>query len=207
MPLVGRADAALTDATIAVPDTTPSGVLDCALLSSDNCWKTTVLAAASCAPPAAATNSLVDVGTLSADGLTCTYASGTVVTFERPLVANGESDISTFTVTTDGKPCLHVLAASNGTAVTTPAGTVTVVASQDGGTVSLICPDGSTYVGTAATLSACEAGTIPGLNAGQGGVGFSDGASSIASSIRVTVTIEDANSGDGLVAFVCGTPL
>ena len=39
--------------------------LDCAWLASNNCWKTTVAAAASCVPPASET------GVLSADGTAC----------------------------------------------------------------------------------------------------------------------------------------
>lgn len=54
--------------------------LDCAWLASDNCWKTTVAAAASCVPPESS------AGQLSADGTSCTYASGTAVHFDTPVV-------------------------------------------------------------------------------------------------------------------------
>jgi hypothetical protein len=57
-----------------------SGVFDCVLVTGSNCWKTVIAAAEGCLPPSSAQ------GKLSADGKTCTYASGSVVTFASPLI-------------------------------------------------------------------------------------------------------------------------
>ena len=57
-----------------------SASLDCAYLASDNCWKTTAAAASSCLPAES------EIGMLSADGSTCTFATGDVVTFTPALV-------------------------------------------------------------------------------------------------------------------------
>lgn len=191
-------DSAPIDALILQTGDAASGVFDCELAASDNCWKTTVLAAAGCLPPSS------EMGTLSADGSTCTYPSGTVVTFASPLVVGPTATVSTFTVTTGGRQCLHYLLASNGSMLTTSAGSVSLLVSQDSQTVTLECPDGATYAGTFATLNTCEAGTIPGYGSGEGLTRIGDAAYSG----HVTLTLEDSdsNSSNGLLVFDCATP-
>jgi hypothetical protein len=175
-----------------------AGVFDCALAVSDNCWKTTVLAAADCLPPSS------EMGTLSADGLTCTYSAGMVVTFASPLVIGPSATVSTFTVTTGGEQCLHNVLASNGSTLTTSAGSATLLVSEDSQTVTLGCPNGATYAGTFATLNTCEAGTIPGYDEGEGFGRVGDAAYNG----HVTVTLEDSdsNSSNGLQVFDCASP-
>jgi len=175
-----------------------TGIFDCALAASDNCWKTTVAAAAGCLPASSET------GTLSADGLTCTYPTGTVVAFASPLVLGPAATVSTFSVTTGGRQCLHYLLASNGTTLTTSAGSVTLLVSPDSQTVTLACPDGATYVGTFATLNTCEAGTIPGYDDGEGVTRMGDAAYSG----HFTLSLEntDSNSSNGLLVFDCASP-
>jgi len=120
------------------------GSLDCAYLASDtNCWKTTGSAATSCLPDPSET------GTLSADGKTCTYASGDVVTFAAPLVlplpTNGTMTWN-FTVTTaSGASCLAFQDNGSGGFVLTVQGQTVKETTPGGLGVALVCPDGTTY--------------------------------------------------------------
>jgi hypothetical protein len=75
--------------------------LDCAWFTGDNCWKTLVQSAASCAPPEAET------GTLSEDGKSCTYAGGYDVTFDEPLTLPlDDFPPWNFVQKKDGAPCV-----------------------------------------------------------------------------------------------------
>jgi hypothetical protein len=92
------------------------GVLDCAWAAGTNCWKTAIATAANCLPPSA------EEGRFSTDGKTCTYASGTVVTFAGPL---GQGSIPSFTVTSGSKMCLGFQMSAIGgidVTLTTPGG-------------------------------------------------------------------------------------
>jgi hypothetical protein len=131
--------------------------LDCAWLASDNCWKTTAAAAASCLPATSA------MGKLSADLTTCTYPTGQVVTFDPPLTLPlPEQPLFNFSITTNGMQCFAFHQPNQGGfTMTTSAGTVTT-----GGSLaySVSCPDGSKYSTTdALELLACDAGTFGGL--------------------------------------------
>jgi hypothetical protein len=144
-------------------DADASGTFDCAWINGANCWKTAVASATGCLPPALAK------GTLSADGMTCTYASGTVVTFSSPVVL-GSSTISNFVVTTAGVQCLRYTVGTGSDTVTLPAGPVTFSGQVDGGVrvvASLTCPDGITYSGPAAELVSCQ-DNFPYLDLGEG---------------------------------------
>src|SRR5438128_302765 len=55
-----------------------SNALDCDWLMHDNCWRSTLAAAASCLP--------AGEGTFSADFGACTAPSGTQLTFDQPVV-------------------------------------------------------------------------------------------------------------------------
>jgi hypothetical protein len=120
------------------------GSLDCAYLASaDNCWKTTASAATSCLPDPSET------GTLSADGKTCTYASGEVVTFTPPLVlplpTNGSANWN-FTVTTaSGATCLAFQDSSSGGLTLTVQGQTVKETNPGGLSVGLTCPDGTSH--------------------------------------------------------------
>jgi hypothetical protein len=132
-----------------------SGTLDCAWLASDNCYKTT-LAAAMCADAPGTPAG----GTLSADGSTCTYANGKVVTFNPPLVLPlSDPPTWSFTVTMNGAMCMQytnhpqqgiVLTTSAGTASESPAGGMTIT-----------CPNGVSYTasgGNGLALLGCDGG-------------------------------------------------
>ncbi|HTQ03831.1 MAG TPA: hypothetical protein VMI54_08230 [Polyangiaceae bacterium] len=116
--------------------------LDCAWLMSNNCWKTTVAAAASCLPDPSTS------GVLSADGSTCTYASGTNVTFETPLklpVADLENQPPWhFTVTTGGQECVTYDENPNSTQTLDVQG-MTYSDKTVGIALQITCPDGSQF--------------------------------------------------------------
>jgi hypothetical protein len=117
-----------------------SAGLDCAYLASDNCWKTTASMATSCLPPAS------EIGVLSANNGTCTYASGDVVTFDAPLVFPiPDSPNWKFTITTGtGQVCLHYEDTSAGLSLTVQGQAVTERLSGLQG-LTLACPDGTSY--------------------------------------------------------------
>jgi hypothetical protein len=132
--------------------------LDCAYLASaDNCWKQSVAAAATCVPSASA------VGTLSADKKTCTYADGTVVTFDPAFDPTAKS--GSFTITSGGKQCLHFQGQEGaGLTLTTSLGTFQEAVTGVGG-VTLTCPDGSAHAGDGFSLLSCpsDGGSFGGL--------------------------------------------
>ncbi len=169
--------------------------LDCAYLAGDNCWKTTAAAATSCLPADS------EVGTLSADGKTCTYASGTVVTFASALVLPLPDTGSTnwnFTVTgADGQPCLAYKDDGNGGLTLTVQGQSVKEGAAGGLGVSLTCPDGTTYSNSNAfELFSCpDAGFLGGLP----GATWSDTSTSISLALLAT-----SSGGDsGLSVFSC----
>src|SRR5450631_1848565 len=138
-----------------------SGSLDCAYLASDNCWKTTAAAASSCLPPD------TETGVLSADGSTCTYASGDVVTFTPPLVLPLPSTPTwNFTVkTSSGASCLSYQDDGNGAITLTVQGQTVKETTPGGLSIALSCPDGKTYSNpNAFTILSCpDAGLFDGL--------------------------------------------
>lgn len=114
--------------------------LDCAWLEGDNCWKTTLVGATSCLPAEA------DSGVLSADGRTCTYASGHVVTFDEPLVlplSIDEDILFRFTLTAAGQTCLRFVETE--TSMTVTFGDQVFESSSNGVDLRFRCPDGSSY--------------------------------------------------------------
>jgi len=127
--------------------------LDCAWLDSNNCWKTTVAAAASCVPDRSTT------GTLSADGKTCTYASGTTVDFATPVVLplDFENEPAwNFTVTTGGQQCVTYDSDPNSDLTLSVQG-MTVSEKSSGFSLQITCPDGSQYAaGNALDLLNCD---------------------------------------------------
>lgn len=169
--------------------------LDCAYLTGDNCWKATASGAAACLPAQS------EVGTLSADGKTCTYASGAVVTFAAPLVLplpEGSTPSWNFTVTgADGQSCLaYKDDASAGIALTVQGQTVKEGPSGGLG-IALTCPDGSRYSSSNALqlLSCPDAGLLGGLP----GEAWSGTDTSVSLSLLATSTGAD----NGLSVFNC----
>jgi hypothetical protein len=138
---------------------------------------------------------------MSADGKTCTYASGTTIAFQPPLIVGPYATISTFTVTTGGAVCLSYAenAAATGSSVTTQAGTVSLTGNASNQSYSVTCPDGATYTGTAASLSSCS-GDIPGFGSGYGGSGSADGGVSHG---HISITLQDTGAPNGSLVFDC----
>lgn len=182
-----------------------SGTLDCAFVNGDNCWKTALASALSCLPPGAAK------GTLSADGMTCTYASGTVVTFASPLDIGPAAGVGQFTLTTAGQACIgYDVTPGRAVTITTPGGAVVLASSADHQTISLTCPDGSVYTGPAQSLSACS-DQLPGFDQGEG-LGFTaaaaDGGSldgGYSGDFSTTAAALDGGRSD-ITIFDCATP-
>jgi hypothetical protein len=175
----------------------PGNTIDCTFLSANNCWKTTVQAAATCLP--AKTD---PPGTLSADNTTCTFANGIVVTFDSPIVLPspaGSMPAWNFSVTNNGGPCLRLQESdANHKVVTTTAGKVSVTTDPD--SYGITCPDGTSYSTTTANalgLLTCDAGPLGGLP------GIEDSTSTMPTT-TVSVTLVGVGGGDGsLQAFHC----
>jgi len=147
------------------------------LAKSDNCWKTTAMMATTCLP------AQTEMGTFSADASTCTYASGTVVTFTPPLVlplqfGSGNNMKWNFTVTgANGQPCLHYQDSGNGALSLTVGSQKVAVGATGGLGESISCPDGtSVKTWNALNLLSCpDAGLfnpgLPGLTWSSSGTG------------------------------------
>ena len=175
--------------------------LTCDWLASDaNCWKNTALAATACLP------SDTEMGTFSADGSTCTYASGAVVTFTPPLtlpLPTGTADMKwNFAVTdSNGQPCLHYQDSGNALTLTVVGKTVTEGLSGSVG-IAISCPDG-THVQTsnALTLLNCPDGgftNLPGIEWSSSG--------STTPPFSVSVGITGTGSDFSLPVFNCSSP-
>jgi hypothetical protein len=191
--------AALTIAcgSVTTPTEAGAGSLDCAYLkSANNCWRSTATAAAGCLPPR------TEQGTVSADGKTCTYASGPVVTFDNPLTAAGSSGPWSFTVTSGGRECIrYVQSASQRETLTTAAGTSSIAFLVGADARSeLTCPDGKTYSGSRAALAGCMT-DLPIVATGTAGSApSSDGGISWSASFALELAVPAE-----ILVFQCGT--
>jgi hypothetical protein len=144
--------------------TTLSGQpLDCAWLHGDNCWKTTVRAAKSCVPPASET------GTLTADGSSCSYASGTTVAFqtklELPQPEFGQDDWD-FVESQGTTACVEYHDHLDSDRALTVLGQAYREKSE-GRALQVTCPDGSQYVAPDVT-ALLDCGDIDGNWQGYG---------------------------------------
>jgi hypothetical protein len=173
-------------------------VLDCAWASGANCWKSTVAAAEACLPP---NDPNAPPGMLSSDQATCTYASGQTIAFARTPFQQGHLLLPSFDLTKGGMPCLKFDELSNGEALTTAAGTVTITLDASQTTVTLACPDGSAFSGPLASLASCENAT-PGLGEGEGG--FVNDAGSFSGNFGVD--LGGTEGGGSTLVFACATP-
>ncbi len=109
--------------------------------------------AVACLPPT------TETGTLSADNKTCTYASGSTVTFTPALVLPVPLDNAAwnFTITKGGADCLHFENPNDGFKLVAGGHTVTEGRSGALG-LSVSCPDGTTYTNSnALDLFNCDA--------------------------------------------------
>jgi hypothetical protein len=170
-------------------------VLDCAWASGPNCWKAALAPAMSCLPPPS------EVGSMSADGTTCTYATGTTVTFAPPLMVGPGATLSRFTVTTGGSTCLTFAEddAGTGSGVTTQGGTVSLTENVAAQSLTVTCPDGSEYTGYARELESCDAG-VPSFHLATGGGHSVDGGPS---QPEVSGSLSGTGPAGGAVVFDC----
>lgn len=143
------------------------GALDCAwLASNNNCWRSTLVVVASCAPPS------TEVGTLSPDGRTCTFMTGHTLRFDEPLTLPLPPAGSrfNFTLAVGGRTCLTFRQPDAQTyGATTSAGTVNTASDGSDYGAEVICPGGARYTTSdARSLLTCgDAGTS------SGPIGFS----------------------------------
>jgi hypothetical protein len=169
-----------------------AGGLDCSWLGkSDNCFKTTVAAAASCLPADG------DSGTFSADNLTCVYSNGTTVHFAQPLALPLPDDPQfNFTVTSaSGASCLTYEDTGDGFHLTTSAGVFTEGTSGLG--VTLTCPDGkSVSSANGLELLSCDGGFFGGV----------PGKSWSSSMISASLSLIGTSSNGSTVLFNCKKP-
>jgi hypothetical protein len=132
--------------------------IDCNWLAGSNCYKATVSATSACLPDSTTS------GALSADGKTCTYPSGQVITFDPPVMMPLSADqLLHFTLTSGGTQCLKVDQGGSGSfTVTTTDGTF--ASTSQGGVLTATCPDGSSYSvsgSNALALLSCDGGGTP----------------------------------------------
>lgn len=171
------------------------GSLDCAYLTSvTSCWKSTTAEAARCLP------SPTERGTMSADGKTCTYASGPVVAFDNPLTASGSSGPWSFTVTTGGQMCVRLTQPNpESQTLTTSLGTLTVAVAGAQGDLSITCPDGTRFSGPQSSLSGCM-NALPAV-----GIGTGSGPSGDAGATWLTtLSLENTGNASDAIVFRCG---
>ena len=146
--------------------TTPGSSDTCGFVKdAKNCWHQLVVPIEAC---------LGDVegekGVLTADGKTCTYASGRAVTFAIPLDPTKKYEDKDFTVTVGGKACLHYVEVKTSStfSITGPDGLVLRESGAlSGGSGTLTCPDGTSFLIDGATVlkscfSEAVAGGLPG---------------------------------------------
>jgi len=138
--------------------------VNCTQATAVECWSRILQTATSCLPPSSA------VGSLSADGAECRFASGQTVEFAPPLSfypspANSEVGL---TVTRGTSACLSFdwLRSSSELSLAGAQGKATV-ADFHGPSETITCPDGTVL--TLAQLEACgyAPGTLPGAGLGS----------------------------------------
>ena len=138
----------------------------CDWFRSNNCWKQSVNAAATCGHDYAVE------GTLSADGMSCTYPDGTEVLFaQSALDATGDNYLWDFEITVNGQFCMSYTEHGDGASeLVTSLGTY-----SDGfqGTAFVIdCPDGDQFTvqDTSAIMNQCGE-DVGGYSMGAGSTG------------------------------------
>jgi hypothetical protein len=157
----------------AVPDDTCAFAAD-----TNNCYRKLLAAVDDCLTDARSDGGPA-MGTLSADGISCTYASGRTVTFVGDVRRYGSSknpiEVMDVTVAIGGKTCVHYIDTSNTLTVTEPDGGVLKVVAGGAGEI-ITCPDGSQHgidaqkvPGICVDAAAILSGMLPGAVRGGGG--------------------------------------
>lgn len=113
--------------------------LDCAWLTTSNCWSRSLERARSCAPQGQSR------GTFSRARDSCDYADGMHVSFDRPVPGGGDDPRAVgYTISRGADLCVEVTKRSGSvTTVKTPDGIMTLEYAFDG--FVFTCPDGSTF--------------------------------------------------------------
>lgn len=162
----------------AAPDDTCGFIAD-----PNNCYRKLVAAVDECLTDANADGGAgaFASGVLAADGMSCTYASGRMVTFVGDARKYQASDSAIdVTVTLGGKTCVHYVSTpQNSLTVTQPDGGILRVAVSGAGE-TITCPDGSRHgidvqklFGGCGDAGAVFGGGLPGNATGGSGTSVS----------------------------------
>jgi len=158
-----------------------------------NCFKQSISQAAMCLP------AISELGVLSADGATCTYASGSVVTFDTPVTFPIDTHVWKFTIKNGATQCLRFDQTDTKTLsfkITDSAGTFNYQINSN--LVTATCPNGSAFTNTTVDSLNCPDASvgltgIPSYAAiGQSGAGAD----------RVTFGLTGTVEGNRLI-FAC----
>ena len=142
--------AGCTDSGAEPGDTDDVRPLTCAMISGPNCWSEALSSVAACAPGRTA------VGRLSGDATSCTYPTGTLVTFSRDVTALDSRDDFAFELSTNDGLCV-AFATETGTLDVRTLRTALGETSWSLGTsVRLSCADGTVYETDLASALACD---------------------------------------------------
>lgn len=123
-------------------DDSPGAEIGCEWFQGDNCQKETAVAAQPCAADS------TEQGTLSADGMICTYPDGTEIQFGRSALESAEEDyLWDFEIIRSSSSCLTFAEYADGSSdVTTSVGTLRT--EVGGGSMLITCPNGDVYRAT-----------------------------------------------------------
>lgn len=109
------------------------------LAPPDNCWRDSVSEAYACIDES------LENGTFNADRTVCTWSDGTTATFATAVPADPDFDyVWDITIASGGGQCARYVSDDNSNTLTTASGTTRFGSS--GASVSLTCPDDSTFV-------------------------------------------------------------
>jgi len=113
---------------------------------------------------------------MSADGMTCTFSDGTLVTFSTSVSSQLGADAGlhlSFVVTTGGQMCASYVDASLESQLTTQSGEVRLsVGAKD---FLMVGPDGKAYAIDLAAALECPNTQMPGITVGLGSAGCASG--------------------------------
>lgn len=131
-------------------DTADVRPLTCAMISGSNCWSDALASVAACAP------GRTSVGRLSSDATSCTYPTGTAVTFSRDVTTLDSRDDFAFELKANSGLCV-AFATETGTLDVRTLRTALGETSWSLGTsVRLGCADGTAYETDLASALACD---------------------------------------------------
>lgn len=133
--------------------------------TTDNCWHQLAITIDDCLGPIPTG----ELGVFNADRSQCTYPSGRAITFNLPPPADIDSSVD-FIANQGGNSCVHYIANDQGSiSVTGPADQIlNVTVDASSGNTTIVCPDGSSYQGSAMSILSCLddafGGGLPGIS-------------------------------------------